>query len=106
MAIAGTYRVTVKTPVGPQQGVLTLEVDGDSVSGTLATAKGDSAFSGGTVSGKDVHFMAKIRTPLGRLKAEISGRVSGDLFSGTAKLPLGTGQIEGVRMVASAEACK
>jgi hypothetical protein len=97
MTIAGTYRVTVTTPVGPQQGVLTLKVDGHALSGTLASPKGTTEFSGGTAAGDEVHFVAKIKTPIGRVKAQISGRVAGDRFTGQAKLPLGVAQIEGVR---------
>jgi hypothetical protein len=97
MTIAGHYKVTVKTPVGLQQGSLTLKVEGDTLSGTLENSKGMTEFTGGTVNDNEVQFTTKIRTPLGRLKAEVNGKVDGDRFSGTAKLPLGVAQIEGVR---------
>jgi hypothetical protein len=98
MSVAGNYKVTVKTPVGPQEGMLTLRVDGDALSGTLNNPKGSSEFTGGTVNGNEVQFAAKIRTPLGRLKASVAGTVEGDRFVGTAKLPLGVAHIEGVRV--------
>lgn len=97
MSIAGNYKVTVKTPVGLQEGSLTLVVDGESLSGSLENAKGSTEFSGGTITGNEVQFATRIKTPMGRLKAQVSGKVEGDKFTGTAKLPLGTAHIEGVR---------
>lgn len=97
MSIQGQYNVTVKTPVGTQEGSLSLTVDGDSLSGVLTNPKGASEFSGGTVSGNEVAFRTKIRTPMGRLPAQVIGRVDGRRFTGTAKLPLGIAHIEGIR---------
>ncbi len=98
MSIQGQYDVTVKTPVGTQEGSLRLVVDGDDLSGVLTNPKGASEFSGGTVSGNEVAFETKIRTPMGRLKAQVSGRIDGRKFTGTAKLPLGVAHIEGIRV--------
>ena len=98
MSIQGQYKVTVKTPVGMQEGSLTLVPDGESLSGVLTNPKGDSEFSGGTISGNEVAFDTKIRTPMGRLKAHVTGTVEGDTFTGDAKLPLGVAHIEGVRV--------
>ncbi|HEY8594994.1 MAG TPA: hypothetical protein VIL84_07095 [Devosiaceae bacterium] len=98
MSIDGTYKVSVKTPVGPQEGILVLITDGTSLSGTLDNPKGKSEFSDGTVSGNEVRFTTRIRTPLGRLKAEITGIVDGDRFSGNARLPLGNASIDGIRL--------
>ena len=98
MSIQGQYNVTVKTPVGTQEGSLSLMVDGDDVSGVLTNPKGATEFTGGTVSGNEVAFETKIRTPMGRLKAQVSGRVEGRTFTGTAKLPLGVAHITGTRV--------
>ena len=101
MSIQGQYKVTVKTPVGMQEGSLTLVPDGESLSGVLTNPKGDSEFSGGTISGvidSLVVNLKKIRTPMGRLKAHVTGTVEGDTFTGDAKLPLGVAHIEGVRV--------
>jgi len=97
MAVPGQYKITVKTPVGVQEGSLTLTINGASLCGRIDNARGSTEFSDGVVNGDEVHFVTKIQTPLGRLKAEISGRVEGDHFTGVAKLPLGVAHIEGVR---------
>jgi hypothetical protein len=97
MSVAGKYQVKVSTPVGEQEGTLTLDVEGDSLSGTLTNPKGSTDFSDGQVNGNEVQFTTKIRTPMGRLKGQITGRVDGDTFTGVAKLPLGSAHIEGKR---------
>lgn len=98
MKIDGSYNLSLNTPVGTQDGSLTLKSDGTSLSGTLTNARGSSAFAGGTITGGAVEFDTKIPTPLGRLKAHVTGKVDGDHFSGDAKLPLGTAHIEGDRV--------
>ncbi|MGD8896987.1 MAG: hypothetical protein PVJ73_13200 [Acidobacteriota bacterium] len=95
MSVEGTYQVKVTTPVGEQEGTLTLAVEGHSLCGSLTNPNGSSDFTGGEVKGNEVRFTTKIKTPMGRLKGRVSGRVDGDTFTGMAKLPLGSAQIEG-----------
>jgi carbon-monoxide dehydrogenase large subunit len=97
MSVEGTYQVKVKTPVGEQEGTLTLAVEGQALSGSLTNPRGSSDFTGGEVNGNEVHFTTKIKTPMGRLKGQVTGKVNGDTFTGVARLPLGTAQIEGRR---------
>ena len=98
MSVSGTYEITVKTPLGPQAAKLTLAADGAALSGSIENIKGKSDFSGGTVAGDEVHFSARISTPIGRVHAEINGKVDGDRFIATAKLPLGKAELDGVRI--------
>jgi carbon-monoxide dehydrogenase large subunit len=99
MNIEGHYNLTLKTPVGSQQGSLTLKVDGSKLSGELSNARGHVAFDGGTVKGDQIAFDTKIPTPLGRMKAHVTGQVQGDHLVGDARLPLGTAHIDGQRVV-------
>ncbi|ATQ68728.1 MULTISPECIES: hypothetical protein [Methylosinus] len=98
MPVPGTYKITVKTPVGPQEAELVLNVEGATLSGFIKNVKGRSDFSGGAVAGDEVRFSARISTPIGRIRAEIVGRVDGDRFIAAAKLPLGKAEIEGIRI--------
>lgn len=97
MTVDGRYEVQVNTPIGPQHGSLDLVTEGTEVSGVLGTDKGSSEFSGGILTGDAVEFTAKIKTPMGRMKAHVTGTVEGDTFTGTAKLPLGVAHITGTR---------
>ena len=98
MSVQGSYKITVSTPVGLQEGLLTLVTNGGKLSGAIENSRGISEFSDGWVEGDEVRFTAKIHTPVGRVKAEITGRIDGDAFTGAAKLPLGAARIEGVRV--------
>ncbi|MEC3861407.1 hypothetical protein VK792_08940 [Mesobacterium sp. TK19101] len=98
MRIDGQYKLSLKTPVGEQQGMMSLKTDGTTLSGNLQNTKGEVAFSGGSVQGNQIAFDTRIPTPIGKLKAHVTGQVSGTHFSGLAKLPLGSAQIEGDRI--------
>lgn len=98
MTIDGTYKLTLKTPVGEQEGKLLLCTDGNVLTGSIKNTMGEVAFDGGTVDGDAVTFDTRIPTPIGKLKAHVTGTVIGDHFSGMAKLPLGAAEIEGERV--------
>ena len=51
MSIDGNYKLTLDTPIGAQEGRMTLKADGASLSGSLVNARGTTEFSGGTVNG-------------------------------------------------------
>ena len=95
--MAKAVRETLDTPLGNQEGTLTLKADGAALSGTLSNNRGTSEFSDGTVSGDTVEFDTRIPTPIGRLKAHVTGRLTAERSTGDAKLPLGSAHIEGVR---------
>lgn len=98
MSVHGTYKITVKTPLGPQEAKLTLCTEGTTLSGFIENIKGRTDFSGGVVNENELQFYARISTSIGRVHADIAGRVEGDRFIATAKLPLGKAEIEGVRL--------
>jgi hypothetical protein len=99
MAVSGTYTLTIKTPMGSQDGEMTLRIEENILRGTLSNSAGSSDFTGDIVDGNKVQFNTKIKTPLGRMKAQVSGTVEGNVFSGSAALPLGIAEIYGVRKV-------
>ena len=97
MSVAGTYKVQVKTPMGLQEGKMTLVVDGVSLKGTLENSTGSFEFTDGKAKENTVEFATKIKTPIGSLKASVIGVVRGNTFSGVVKLPIGSAQIDGIR---------
>lgn len=98
MNIDGTYSLSIKTPVGEQEGTLVLKVDGETLRGSIKNVKGEVAFDSGTAKEGSVSFHTRIPTPIGKLKAHVTGTIEGQHFSGAAKLPLGTAEIEGDRI--------
>ena len=99
MSVAGTYKIRVKTPKGVQQGKLILAVEGNSLTGNLEYSAGSSILKDGKVKGNTVEFTTKIKTPFGQLNAFVTGVVEGNSFSGVAKLPMGSAQVEGIRVM-------
>ena len=97
MGVAGTYDVTVKTPLGPQQGTLTIVPDGDSFSGNLAGALGQVPITGGRIAGDKLTWQMGITTPM-PLALDCEATVTGDALSGNVSAgAFGSMALNGVR---------
>lgn len=97
MSVAGKYQVQVMTPIGLQEGILTLVVEGDLLKGILEYSGGISEITSGIVKGNNFEFTTVLKTPFGPVKALVKGIVEGNRISGAAKLPFGSVQIDGRR---------
>jgi hypothetical protein len=71
--------------------------EGAALKGTLKYSAGISEITDGRVKGNRVEFAAKIKTPFGPLRAIVQAVIEGDSFLGTARLPMGSAQVDGVR---------
>lgn len=97
MGVAGTYDVAVKTPMGEQNGQLTVVPEGDGWSGRLSGALGEVPITGGRVSGDTITWQMSITTPM-PLSLDCQATVSGDRLSGSVKAGVfGSMPISGVR---------
>lgn len=98
MAVDGTWKLTVNTPMGAQESTLTLSASGATLSGTQSAPSGDSAaIAEGKVSGSAVSWKAAITRPM-PMTLEFSGTVEGDVMSGEVKLGMfGTASFTGTR---------
>ena len=96
MAIDGTYKVEVTTPMGKEGGAMTLKADGEVLTGSV-TSSGVTTDIKGTVDGDDFEFAANINTPAGMLDVTISGTVEDDSVSGRFKTPMGNMVFAGER---------
>ncbi|MDA0792117.1 MAG: hypothetical protein O2780_21995 [Proteobacteria bacterium] len=85
MAVDGSYKCTINSPMGSRDVTLTLNADGDKLSGTMEGQDGTQQFEGGTVSGNDVTWVMELTRPM-PMKLECSGAVDGDAISGKVKL--------------------
>lgn len=98
MSVDGTYKVRVKTPMGVQEGKMTLLVEGNSLKGMLESKAGRVSFTDGRIKGNAIEFSVKINTALGHVSASVTGTVTGNRFSGIARVPFGSVEIDGVRL--------
>ncbi len=85
MSAEGTWNITTQSPMGSQDGKLTLTTDGNTLSGTMSGPQGDIEISEGTVDGDNLSFKASITSPMS-ITLEASGTVDGDSISGDIKL--------------------
>jgi hypothetical protein len=85
MSADGTWNTTMNTPMGPQQGTLTLITDGDDLSGKLAGPQGEIEITDGRVDGDRLTWKAQITSPM-TLTLDFDARVEGDTISGNVKL--------------------
>jgi len=84
MSVAGTYEVSVKTPMGDQGGTFTVIVDGDSFTGSLNGGMGSMDVAGGTVSGNTLSWKMDMKVPM-PMTLDCTATVDGDSMTGDVK---------------------
>jgi hypothetical protein len=82
MSVAGTYEVVTKTPMGEQKSTLTVNVDGDSFSGSNNGPMGAIAIADGKVDGDTISWTSQITSPM-PMKLDCKAMIDGDSISGT-----------------------
>ncbi len=80
-AVDGAYDVTVKSPMGDQSSVLTVNSDGDSFTGNMAGAMGSMDIEGGSVDGDTLKWKMDMTVPM-PMTLECTATVDGDAISG------------------------
>ena len=97
--VAGSYRVAMKTPMGPIDGGLELVVTGGGLSGRVTTMMGTFDFDTGVIDGSRARWQAEAETPMGPMKMEGEAIVDGDDIWGGIDLGAGMPKLtfEGTR---------
>ncbi|MBM4205865.1 MAG: hypothetical protein FJ194_17235 [Gammaproteobacteria bacterium] len=97
MSADGTWNTTMNTPMGAQQGTLTLSSSGGSLTGKLSGAQGEIQLMDGKVDGNNVSWKANITSPMA-ITLEFSATVDGDKMTGNVKLgAFGNASFSGTR---------
>jgi hypothetical protein len=84
MSVGGRYAILVKTPIGDQRGILTINPDGDGFSGSLSGSLGSQDIPSGTIDGDTVRWTMQVAKPMS-LKLDCTVTIDGDTLSGTVK---------------------
>ena len=96
MSADGTWKVTINSPMGVQQGTLTVQTSGASFTGSFAGQQGTQDISG-KVDGDTLSWGTKLTQPF-PIDLEFSVTVSGDAMDGSVKAgAFGTSPLKGVR---------
>ncbi len=98
MAVDGTWKLTVNTPMGAQESTLVISTAGGTLTGTQSAGHGEGRpIDEPTVSGNDISWKASITKPMS-MTLTFSGTVEGDNLSGSVKLGMfGSASFSGVR---------
>lgn len=97
MSVAGTYECVTKTPMGDQKSDLTINVDGDTFTGTNAGAQGTLELENGKVDGNKLTWTMKMTVPM-PMTLEGEATVDGDTITGGVKAgAFGTFPLNGTR---------
>ena len=98
MSVAGSYDCVTKTPMGDQKGVLTVNVDGNSWTGTNAGAQGTLDCYEGTIDGNTITWKMDMKVPMPML-LEGSATIDGDAITGSVKAGMfGSMALSGTRL--------
>ncbi|MEK6637528.1 MAG: hypothetical protein AABY88_05525 [Pseudomonadota bacterium] len=84
MSVAGSYECVVKSPMGDQKSTLTVNVDGDTWSGTNAGAQGSLDVYDGKVDGNTLTWKMDMKVPM-PMTLEGTATVDGDSITGSVK---------------------
>ncbi len=96
-AVDGAYDVTVKTPMGDQKSVFTINSDGSSFSGSIVGSMGSMDVADGSVDGNNLTWKMNMTVPM-PMTLDCSATVDGDAISGEVKAgAFGTMGLSGTR---------
>ena len=98
MAVDGTWKLTLNTPMGAQESTLTVSSDGATPTATQSAGSGaPRPVDDVKINGDNVSWKASITKPM-PMTLEFSGTVNGDSMSGSVKLGMfGSASFSGVR---------
>ena len=99
MAVDGTWKLSVNTPMGAQESTLVVSTAGGTPTATQSAGGSDPRpVDDVRVNGDSVSWKASITKPMA-ITLEFNGTVNGDNINGTVKLGMfGTQSFSGVRV--------
>ena len=97
-SVVGQWKLTVETPNGTTNPILTINAADAGYSGTYAGPRGSFELKEITVDGNTFSFPLTITIPIGTMNLQYAGKVEGDTISGSIGNPQGAIPFVGVRM--------
>ena len=93
----GNYNITMRTPLGPQNGRIGLRVANGKLNGFLNILGGENPFTGGKVNGNSFEFSGAIKAAGSKFNYTVKGTVNGSVLKAEATTQFGVLQIMGNR---------
>lgn len=95
--VAGSYDCVTKSPMGDQKSVFTVNVDGDSFTGSNTGGMGSLDVENGKVDGNKLTWTMNMKVPM-PMTLECEATVDGDALTGSIKAgPFGSMAMSGTR---------
>lgn len=89
------YSIKMKTPLGIQQGRLTLKINGKSLSGTIDGMGTRSEFHNGKFDGNSFEFSGQIKNLISRIQYFAKGVLNDNMLSGSVNTKYGIFSVTG-----------
>jgi predicted TIM-barrel fold metal-dependent hydrolase len=89
-----TYEVLVSTPMGEFPGKVSLNIDGNNLSGVLSLLNNDNKFNDGTIEDGKVTFSGELKTPMGKMTYNVTGTFIDGKIDAVAKTKMGNLKIK------------
>lgn len=97
MAIAGDWKISIATPMGPQEAALTITPSGETFTGRIAGGLIEARDIEGKIDGETASFSLDIAQPM-PLTIDVKVNATGDALEGSAKLGMfGDAKVTGQR---------
>lgn len=96
--VVGQWKLTVETPNGTTNPILTINASDTGYSGTYVGPRGTFELREIKVDGNTFSFPMTITIPIGTLEMQYTGKVEGDKVAGTIGNPQGTIPFVGQRV--------
>ncbi len=85
MSADGTWNTTINSPMGSQNGTMSLATDGGTLTGKISGPQGEIDIEDGTVDGDSLAWKANMTSPM-PMTLEFTATVAGDEINGEVKL--------------------
>ncbi len=97
MSADGAWKITINTPMGPQEANANIATEGETFTGDISSTLLGSQTVQGKVTGDTLTWTTDISSPM-PMTLEFEAKVEGDKMTGSVKLgPFGAGPLSGVR---------
>jgi len=89
VGVAGKWETTRETQRGTMTSTFTFAVDGNTLTGTVGSQRGETEISEGTIDGNKISFKVVMTMGDRTFEMSYSGTVEGDTITGTMQTPRG-----------------
>jgi biphenyl-2,3-diol 1,2-dioxygenase len=96
MSATGLWNVVIKTPMGNNEVVFDLQVEGSELHGSIKGPKETNEMFDGKADGNKLSWGAKVSSPI-PMTLQFTAEIDGNAISGGAKSPFGTAPFSGTR---------